>query len=337
MGVHALPEIMKGLMAAGMEKDMPAAVLQQGTCAGQKRILATVGTLETEVAKQGIGTPAIIMVGKVCALGEKFSWYESQPLFGEKIVVTRPTDRNSRLSEKLRSLGAEVLSVPAIHTVPVTQPDQIQRIAKALEEIEQYTMLVFTSPYGVTRFFELLKSNQIDIRRLVSARLAAIGSATAKEIEKLGMQVDIMPEHYDSRQLGIAVRKACREQEKILIPRAAAGSKELIEEIKKAKQADYVDLPIYETKFAAKEAAFLRKQMESGQVTMVMFTSASTVHGFVSMLPDMDFAKMTAVCIGQQTAQAAISHGMNPIIAKNATMDSMITCVIGIHNEKKGV
>ena len=68
MGVSALPDICEGLIGAGMEKDMPAAILQKGTTAGQKRIVATVSTLEEEVKRQGIETPAIIVVGKVCTL-----------------------------------------------------------------------------------------------------------------------------------------------------------------------------------------------------------------------------------------------------------------------------
>lgn len=90
MGVSALPDICAGLMNAGMDKNMPAAILQKGTTAGQKRIVATVSTLEEEVKRQGIETPAIIVVGKVCTLAEKFGWYEELPLAGWKVLVTRP-------------------------------------------------------------------------------------------------------------------------------------------------------------------------------------------------------------------------------------------------------
>ena len=68
MGIAALEDICKGLLAGGMDPDMPAAVLQKGTTAGQKRVVATVGTLKEEVDRQGIETPAIIVVGKVCSL-----------------------------------------------------------------------------------------------------------------------------------------------------------------------------------------------------------------------------------------------------------------------------
>ena len=99
-----------------MRADMPAAILQQGTTAGQRRICATVSTLPKEVQKQGIQTPAIIVVGEVCALADKFAWHEALPLAGRKILITRPKERISKMAEKLRREGAEVLELPAIRT-----------------------------------------------------------------------------------------------------------------------------------------------------------------------------------------------------------------------------
>ena len=164
MGVSALPDICAGLINAGMEKDMPAAILQKGTTAGQKRIVATVSTLEEEVKRQGIETPAIIVVGKVCTLAEKFGWYEELPLAGWKVLVTRPKELVSRTADKLREKGAEVLELPAIRTVPME--DQ-SRLYQALDQLETYQWLVFTSPTGVRVFFEELIRHGKDIRAMV--------------------------------------------------------------------------------------------------------------------------------------------------------------------------
>ena len=152
MGVSALPDICAGLINAGMEKDMPAAILQKGTTAGQKRIVATVSTLEEEVKRQGIETPAIIVVGKVCTLAEKFGWYEELPLAGWKVLVTRPKELVSRTADKLREKGAEVLELPAIRTVPME--DQ-SRLYEAMDHLENYQWLVFTSPTGAVSYTHL--------------------------------------------------------------------------------------------------------------------------------------------------------------------------------------
>ena len=111
MGIAALEDICKGLLAGGMDPDMPAAVLQKGTTAGQKRVVATVGTLKEEVDRQGIETPAIIVVGKVCSLADKFAWYEKLPLAGWKVLVTRPRQHISKTADLLRQKGAEVLEL----------------------------------------------------------------------------------------------------------------------------------------------------------------------------------------------------------------------------------
>ena len=144
MGVSALPDICAGLIGAGMEKDMPAAILQKGTTAGQKRIVATVSTLEEEVKRQGIETPAIIVVGKVCTLAEKFGWYEELPLAGWKVLVTRPKELVSRTADKLREKGAEVLELPAIRTVPME--DQ-SRLYEAMDHLEELSVACIYQPY----------------------------------------------------------------------------------------------------------------------------------------------------------------------------------------------
>src|SRR5699024_6371733 len=95
MGLSALGDICAGLIEAGMDPFMPAAVLQKGTTARQKRVIATVATLKEEADAQGIEAPAIIVVGKVCELSERFAWYEKLPLSGIRVLLTRPKKRMS--------------------------------------------------------------------------------------------------------------------------------------------------------------------------------------------------------------------------------------------------
>ena len=147
MGVTALPDICASLLAAGMDPEMPAAVLQQGTTAGQKRIVSTVAELPEEVKRQGVETPAIIVVGRVCALADEFAWYEKLPLAGRKILVTRPKDLISSMSAKLRALGAEVLELPAIRTEPLEDQGELYQ---AFKELDTYDWAAFTSPTGVS-------------------------------------------------------------------------------------------------------------------------------------------------------------------------------------------
>lgn len=334
MGIAALEDICNGLLHAGMEKNMPAAVLQQGTTAGQKKIIADLAHLPEEVRKQGIETPAILVVGKVCALGNEFGWYEKLPLFGKKILVTRPRERSGTLSKKLRSLGAEVLELPAIRTEPISDN---RRLAKELERLSDYQYLVFTSPAGVAVFFEELKRAGKDIRSIGTAQLAAIGQGTRKELEHRGLICDLMPEIYDGEHLGILLGEVCKDGEWLLIPRAEQGNIQLIQEIQKRAKVEITDLPIYQTIFEnPSELIDEKEQVIRGKIHLAVFTSASTVKGFAKATEGMDYRLVKAVCIGKQTEGAAKALGMQTIVSEKATIDSLVEACVKAAAEMKG-
>ena len=320
MGVSALGDICRGLLKAGMAADMPAALLSKGTTAGQRRIVATVGTLEEEVARRGAVTPAIIVVGRVCALEKEFYWYERKPLAGKKILVTRPRELSSQMAEKLRKRGAEVLELPAIRTVPIRPNPQLEQ---CLERSGEYDWIVFTSPTGVRVFFDCLME-QWDVRRIAGARFAVIGSGTGKALKERGFQADLMPETYDGASLGRALAEVCRPGERVLIPRAALGTQELLRELQAVPHLLVDDVPTYETEYETSPLIDERAQLESGQIDYAVFTSASTVRGFARAVEGLDFSKVRAVCIGRQTRAAADALGMRTWVSERASMDSVV-------------
>ncbi len=320
MGVSALGDICRGLLKAGMAADMPAALLSKGTTAGQRRIVATVGTLEEEVARRGAVTPAIIVVGRVCALEKEFYWYERKPLAGKKILVTRPRELSSQMAEKLRERGAEVLELPAIRTVPIRPNPQLEQ---CLERSGEYDWIAFTSPTGVRVFFDCLME-QWDVRRIAGARFAVIGSGTGKALKERGFQADLMPETYDGASLGRALAEVCRPGERVLIPRAALGTQELLRELQAVPHLLVDDVPTYETEYETSPLIDERAQLESGQIDYAVFTSASTVRGFARAVEGLDFSKVRAVCIGRQTRAAADALGMRTWVSERASMDSVV-------------
>lgn len=328
MGVGALEEIMGGLLHAGMEDGMPAAILQQGTTAGQKRIVATVGTLAREAREQKIKAPSVIVVGEVCKLAEQFAWYEKLPLSGEKILVTRPAKRSPKLQEDLKALGAEVLSIPTIRTVPVSGKHRLQKIEKEMERIDEYQMLVFTSPYGVERFFEILFGTGMDIRKVSHMKFAAIGQGTADALREKGIRADYMPKQYDGISLGRLLAEELEDGTRILLARSSIGGKEILEEIEKNPALFYTDLAIYDTEFMTEQGERLRFAMEDGSVTKVVFTSSSAVEGFVRMLGSFPYHTVRAVCIGRKTAQTAKGAGMQTVTADNAAVEELTACIL---------
>lgn len=332
MGVTALEDICSNLIKAGMSPSVPAAILQQGTTAGQKRIVATVGTLKEEVDRQGILTPAIIVVGGVCEVADRFEWYEKLPLAGCKIVVTRPKELISQMADRLRKQGAEVLELPAIALSPVEDDRKIQ---ECLGRLEQYQWIAFTSPSGVKIFFEFLKKNGKDIRALGRAKIAAIGKGTKRELEARGIYPDLMPEVFDGASLGKKMAECCEENSRILIPRAAIGNAEIIRELSVRKDLVVDDVATYETRYEVQSIIDESGAFERGEITYAVFTSASTVRGFVHALPGLEYSKVKAVCIGKQTAAQAEEYGMHTYTAKEASIDSLVELVIQLAGEKK--
>lgn len=330
MGVSALGEICQALLKAGMDKDMPAAILQKGTTAGQKRIVATVSTLEEEVKRQGIETPAIIVVGKVCALADEFAWYEKLPLAGYKVLVTRPRDLISSMAAKLRTLGAEVLELPAIRTEPLKDQTELHR---ALQKLPEYDWIAFTSPTGVKVFFEEMRRFRTDVRKLSHIKIASIGNGTAKALEERGFFTDLTPDVFDGAALGAALCKACRGGEKILIPRAKIGSREIVEELSKNAALKIDDIATYDTFYEEQDVIDQKREFENGTIDCAVFTSASTVRGFVEATPGLDYGRVRAACIGKQTKAAADAYGMKTRMAEKATIDSLLELVAEMKKE----
>ena len=323
MGISSLGDIMQGLLENGMDPDMPAAVIQKGTTAGQKRIVATVATLEEQVKKQGVETPAIIVVGKVCALAEKFEWYEKLPLAGWKVLVTRPKNLVSRTADLLRQKGAEVLELPSIRTEPMEDQSLLHR---ALDQIHSYQWIVFTSPTGVEVFFEEMFRCEKDIRSLGKIKVAVIGEGTRNKLKERGIMADLMPETYDGDSLGETLAKEVTAGTAVLIPRAEKGNENLVRLLRQAG-ASVDDIATYRTVYESSGLIDEKREFAEGNIDCVVFTSASTVKGFVEGTKGMDYTGIRAACIGKQTKAAADAYGMHTYMAEKATIDSLIRLV----------
>lgn len=226
------------------------------------------------------------------------------------------------------------MELPAIRTELIAGN---KRLEEVFARLFHYDYLVFTSPAGVKLFFEELKDQKRDIRSIGTARIAAIGMGTKKELEARGLICELMPEIYDGEHLGILLGETCKAGERILIPRAEQGSAQIIAEIEKRVQVEITDLPIYRTIYEKpSELVDEKKQIEQGKIHMAVFTSASTVRGFAKATQGLNYETVQAVCIGRQTQEAAKELGMKTIVSQKATIDSLVeACVKAAQQECK--
>lgn len=321
MGVSALSDICHGLIDAGMQPDMPSAIIERGTTPVQRTITAPLSLLPQKAAEQIIKSPAIIIVGKVCDFSSRLNWFDRLPLKGRRVIVTRPKERAGRLSDGLRALGADVAELPCIETKLIIPCPEMEQ---AIAEISGYEWLVFTSPAGVAALMEHLRRTGKDVRALGQIKLAAIGTGTDRELQNHGLRADLIPEVYDGEHLG----KALCEQKpsgRILILRAKMGTPALTQQLDKNEIA-YNDVRCYDTEYIQYDPEQVKELLTPGCIAA--FTSASTVRGFVAAMgTKTDYSGITAACIGAQTEAEAKKYGFDTITAKKATINALIQTI----------
>ena len=202
MGMERLREISSLLIAAGKDPQTPAAMIQWGTTARQRSVDATLATLAEATEKAGLSSPAIIVVGGVVSERKSLNWFEQRPLHGLRVVVTRTRSQASELGRRLRELGADVLEIPTLRIEP---PKALQPLVECIVGITEYNWLVFTSPHGVTSFFDTFFKAYPDIRSVGNLRIAAVGPATSAKLAELHLQVDAMPEQFVAAKVADAI------------------------------------------------------------------------------------------------------------------------------------
>lgn len=301
MGLQNLPNIVKNLTENGKNPDTPAAVVQEGTTSRQKVAVGTLRTIVEEVARMGIVTPAMSIIGEVVSLQEEIAWYGKDTLSGVRVLVTGTQKMVKKQSQVLEKEGAEVLSFSLIETEAM----QTEEFMEAIAHLEAYTWLVFTSSNGVDIFFDYLIACGKDIRCLLALRFAVIGEGTKEALKKRGIQADFVPSRYSSCDLAKEWVPALTEKDKVLLLRAEEASVELNKALDKAK-ISYQACPIYHTKVDKRKGEELNRILP--QVDYITFASASAVKAFASMAA-VDNVQAKIVCIGPVTEKVALSLG----------------------------
>ncbi len=322
MGVTALPGICRGLLAAGMDPDTPAAVVERGTTLRQRKVVATLAALPGRADAENIQSPAVLIFGQVCRYSDGFDWFDRLPLKGRQIIVTRPADRMGTMARRLRELGASVVEYPCIQTVPRKPNPELD---DAIEKLFGYRWLVFTSPAGPGCFFDRLFALGKDLRAVGHLKFAAVGPKTAEMLRKYHLNADLIPEIYDTEHLALALAE--QAEGPVFLCRSSIGNAILPKTLAE-KGISFVDLPCYDTVY---QASGNREEVLSllTEPIPVTFTSASTVTGFVRSLPEhTDLSQVVGFCIGRQTAQKAAEYGISVEVALEATMDSLVALIL---------
>jgi uroporphyrinogen III methyltransferase/synthase len=330
LGADRIGHIAETLVGHGVAADTPVAIVSGGPTGHQQSIEGTLATIAGIAAQVRIGSPAMAVIGNVVKLRRKLNWFERRPLFGQRIVVTRAREQAGQLSGRLREQGAEVLEVPTIKLEPPTHREEL---VDALLELNAYDWLVFTSPNGVTKFFELFFKRFHDMRDLGGARIAAVGPATANKLKELHLQVDLMPDEALASEIAAAFAEfETIENLKICLLRAQVANRELPEALE-ALGAIVDDVACYRTVPETEDETGVAASLLERGADWVAFTSGSTVEHFHARfdLPALlsKFPRLRTATIGPETSKVLASLGLKPAVeAKQHTIDGLIAAML---------
>lgn len=311
MAVRQLAEVLARLVEAGLDPATPAALVRWGGTGRQTTLTGTAAALADMATAAGARPPAVLVIGDVVRLRDRLAWWERRPLFGRRILVTRARHQAGGLADRLEELGADVLTAPTIALVDRLDAPDVQR---AFAELRSYEWIVFTSTNGVRYFLDGMRRLEGDVRALGAAKLAAIGTETARALREHLLVADLVPEDFRAEGLSQAFEGVDVAGRRVLLARAAR-SRSVLPEALRARGAIVDDVALYEAVVPEGGAVDeLRRIFEDGAVDAVTFTSSSTVRNFAKMLgadaPRLVAAAGAAVaCIGPVTADTAAALG----------------------------
>ncbi|MFM8271425.1 MAG: uroporphyrinogen-III synthase, partial [Gemmata sp.] len=331
MGVARLPVIVAELLRHGKPPDTPACIVERASVGAQRSVFATLGALEEARRNAGLEAPGLILVGDVVAQRAARPWFESRPLFGQRVLVTRPAHQAGEMVRKLEHLGAVVYRMPAVE---IRDLADFALVDNALEQVQrgEWEWLVFTSANGVRALLRRLDATGADLRALGRVKIAAIGPKTAAALREHQLRADVVPDSTFSSE-GLAAALAPHVAGKrVLLARANRGRAELQTEL--AKVAHVEQVAVYAQVDTAEPDTSVLDALRRGEIRYVTLPSPNIARGIISAFDDtirgrVERGEIRLVAISPITGAAARELGL-PVAAeaRTYTEDGLVEAVI---------
>ncbi|MBI4265760.1 MAG: uroporphyrinogen-III C-methyltransferase [Acidobacteria bacterium] len=313
-GAQQLPRVLDALVANGWPADGQAVIVYDGTLPSQDTVSGTLSELIDAVRQHPRRAPAILVVGRVAGFREHLRWFDTRPLFGKRVLVTRPRDQAAELVDRLSALGADAVEAPMIRIAPPDDPGPLQ---EAAADPGAFDWIVFTSANAVSSFMDALLDGERDLRALKGPRLCTVGPATAEKLRAYGIKVDLVPEEFRAEAVVSALAARGRlAGARVLLPRADIGRDVIADELRQAG-ATVTDVVAYRTVLEdtqREDEPDVYGQLLEGRIDVVTFTSASAVRNLAKIYgaeQAADLLRKTVVAvIGPVTADAARQLGI---------------------------
>ena len=279
-GAHQLPRILDALVANKWPADGQATIVYDGTMTAQQTLSGTLEELLARVREQHRKDPAILIVGAVVGFREHLRWFDSRPLFGRRVLVTRPREQAVDLIDRLTALGAEPVEAPMIRIAPPHDPGPLRRAAA---DASEFDWIVFTSANAVEAFMDVLLEGGRDVRALKGPLLCTVGTGTAERLARYGIKVDLVPSEFRAEAVveAIAERGPVADAH-VLLPRGDIA-REVVADQLRERGARVTDVVAYRTVLedtTRDEEPDVYGMLLQGKIDVVTFASASAVRNF---------------------------------------------------------
>jgi uroporphyrinogen III methyltransferase / synthase len=321
-----LAEAVEELLRRGRLPATPAAAVHWGAALKQELVIGTLADIAARAEAAGIRLPALLTVGEVVLAREHLLWVDLRPLAGRRILITRAAEQAAGLSALLEAEGAEVMTLAAISIEPAADTSALDH---ALQQIERYQWVIFTSVNGVRAFVQRLHRVALDWRAFKGVRVGAIGPATAEALRASGVRPDFVPDEYVAEAVIAGIGDVAGQR--VLLPRADIAREALAVELR-GLGAEVEEIAAYRTVTRPLDAQTVTAALAE-RPDAITFTSSSTVRGVQAALSGVSLAEalkdVAVACIGPITAQTAREAGLTPqIVAKEYTMPGLTQALV---------
>lgn len=329
MGVTTAPQWTQALIAAGKSPETPVAIVRRISWPDQQSTLTTLSELPRVLAQQHVRPPVIVIVGEVAAAQRWRQWFTARPLFGKRIVVTRPAHQADELADLLAEAGADVLFQPAIE---ILEPEDWQPVDAALARLGEFDWLVFSSANGVRATLGRLLQTGGDVRRLGRSKLAAIGPGTSAELKRCSLNADVAPKSFDADALADLLIPEVAGK-KVLIARASRGREVLAERLADAG-ACVEQVVVYQSVDVSKPNPDIAEALRSGRVDWVTVTSSAIARSLKSLFEE-GLKQTQLASISRLTSGVLRSAGVPPRAeAREATMTGLVAAIVAAERDQ---
>ncbi len=324
MGYANLSTLSHELIKHGKPPTTPVAVIQWASLPEQRTLISTLDKVDMRAEREKFTPPVVIVMGECVNLREKLNWVNYLPLFGKRILVTRPTLQSEEFGAELSKFGAVPLIAPVIDIVPIEDNKPLE---EALENIKSFHWLLFASANSVDIFMNELYAHGKDIRAISHLRIGTIGTKTAHALKTgWNIQADFTPTEFVQEELAVQLPIAAKE--KVLIPRASTA-RDALPIILRQKGVDVEVLPTYEIAPSREGIRAAKTALRERKVDVATFTASSIVKFLLGNLKPEEraeiFKNVCVLSIGPMTSKTIREYGVNvDVEARHYTTESML-------------